>query len=769
MPARQRPPRSAPSTAVPVPRQPSGNEDDSSDVEAEAVPMPRNVAPLHVKRYQALLICVAHSEVRASGTGGTLSTKEQETLLEQSYKRHCRLWYQDDANLVRSPNFPVCSASMKSVGSVKRFVKMMLNSTGTGERQLNGPSLLRKYKEIIKKGMLKLIADWNMLCGRTFGSAIIGKPPTGVTNVAMYQRLVRTTYRREETNRVLKLRIACRNVEFGNANLCTDEGIREARISYHYATRGFTKTDQDADKRVYDRLATMRDVQRDRALARYTPIRDQVLASVDADETLERQNQNATSNANDEADSRAPPSASSTQSFTELPMPEQYDLELGLVFKVFGPYEGPNHMSPFWTEAWNEHRAMTSFPGRQTTQHRQASQNEALRSGVQPSAFPGTTPASIGASCVATRPLATIAAGKESREAQRASALTIYTSMLQQKRQKNALESFRISEALRQQQIDNLNLAITMASSLGVDYPPLSPTITAMRLQILQLLQEKHAIPELPEADETHTAMGTNNAAISNGSNRNVRRRQNNQETIDLTTDGVASITSSDQPQNDRCLQDLLDDMYERFTVKECGSLGNCAFCVMNALEHHDVPHEMLALANVDNTGDNNSFTATRTRIMDHLEASFFFDAENPSDPPQSTIRIYGADIVTDLLDECGTVQEYVSIMRQEGTYGGLNEFAIWTDLMKVRVTIHSTSAAVSINNNRMHVEVMGPATYGDEVTPMYHVLHLAGYGGRGTKTQACKLLHGNAVDCSCFAHAFHRWSLSIVRANFAP
>jgi hypothetical protein len=182
-------------------------------------------------------------------------------------------------------------------------------------------------------------------------------------------------------------------------------------------------------------------------------------------------------------------------------------------------------------------------------------------------------------------------------------------------------------------------------------------------------------------------------------------------------------------------VQDLLDDLYERFTAKECGGDGDCAFCVMNALERHDVPHEMLALANVDT--ENNTFAATRARIMDHLEASFIFDHENPSDPPQSTIRIYGADIVTDLLEECGTVQEYVATWRQEGTYGGLNEFAIWTDLMKVRVTIHSTSAAVSINNNMMHVEVMGPATYNGEATPMYHVLHLAGNGGKGTKKRS--------------------------------
>jgi hypothetical protein len=136
--------------AIQMPRQAPRQDPTSADAEPPAI-MPRNVAMTVIKRYQALFLFVAHSEVRQSGTGGTLSTREQETILEESYKRHLRLWYADSATLLENANFPVCPAAMKAVGSVDVFVRTMMSTTGRGSHSHTGASLLRKWKDLLRK------------------------------------------------------------------------------------------------------------------------------------------------------------------------------------------------------------------------------------------------------------------------------------------------------------------------------------------------------------------------------------------------------------------------------------------------------------------------------------------------------------------------------------------------------------------------------------------------------------------------------------------
>ena len=339
--------------------------------ERVAVPMPSGIAWPVMKRYQALFILVAHAEVRSRGDAGKLSVKEQETVILDSYKNHVRLWYRDDADLLNTPNFPQCPAALKRVGGENDVVNSMLSTTQTGNNAFSGPSLLRKAASL-KTDFLKLIADWNMLCGNNARSATIGKPGTGVTPEQMYQKLIAVDFRRDETSRVLKLRMQCAGVDFAHQNHCTPEKIREARYSFYYATRGYTKANEEADKRSFE----------SRGVARRWAIRGQINELVAADESHDA------ANASEEG-TRVAPSADTRQSFVEQDQPAHYDIELGFAFKVFGPYEGALRMTPFWTAAWSQHRTSTGqLAGREATAHRQNSQALIQENGII-RAFPG--------------------------------------------------------------------------------------------------------------------------------------------------------------------------------------------------------------------------------------------------------------------------------------------------------------------------------------------------------------------------------------------
>jgi hypothetical protein len=714
--------------------------EDAGSAEPAAI-MPRNVAMPVIKRYQALFLCVAHSEVRQSGTGGTLSTREQETIIEESYKRHLRLWYADSATLLQNTNFPVCPPAMKAVGSVDVFVRTMMSTTGRGSHSHTGVSLLRKWKDQ-KKDMLKLIADWNMLCGCTIGSSEMGAAPTGTSKVAIYQRLVETHYRKEETARVLKLRLACAGVDFANSALCTPENIRAARFSYHYATRGYTKANEDADIRSYRRLQAHGGGQ---PQIRGRPnLYAQIEALVNADETLHAQQ----SSAPNEGEARAPAQATTAnQNFSEAPMPAQFDIELGLAFKVFGPYEGPSYMSPFWTQAWNEFRPGNSFAGRRTTQHRQNAQASVAAQGDQPGAFPGATPASLV-------PSASTARNNEpqSRADQRAAALVIYASMRDETLHANALERFRIQQQLMQQRISNLQSAIAIGTAMGAAYPIGWPALSALHTEYMQLMSNPCPEPPAPSPSSVLPAVNFS-LDRDDGSSRRQRRRHD-----DSAADAVpvaVDLTLSDGPEA-AGLPQLLRELFADFTGVECGDGGDCAFACMNALENRDVSHERLASVGIFDT-TNNPVDATRARVVNHLQQSVYY--EENSSVPHSRIELYGVDIVGDLLFDCASVEEYCEQMREPGRCGGLNEFAVWSDLMHVRITIHSTASY----GGRMHIEQTGLEQYNGEETPNYHVLHIAGYGGRGAMF-ACLIL--------CYSHAcaggHYQLLLPIIAQNIA-
>ena len=682
------PPRA---TAAPAASSQGASAPSAAGPAAPRVTMPSGIAWTVMKRYQNLFILVAHSEVRSRGDGGTLSTKEQERVMLESYKNHVRLWYRDDATLLDTPNFPPCPANLKRVGSEEDVVACMLSTTQTGNNSFNGPSLLRRAKEC-KTDFLKLIADWNMLCGNSAQSATIGQPGTGVTKEAMYQRLVACHFRKEETARVLKLRQSCAGVEFPQQAHCTTEKIREARFSYYYATRGYSKAQEESDKSSFESSR----------LARRWAIRGQMDALVRADEDHEAANPAA-------AENRVPPSADSRQSFVEQDQPAHFDIELGVAFQVFGPYEGNLRMTAFWTAAWSQHRmAAGQLAGRAVAQHRQRHQRQ-IESDGELRPFPGAAqlpPAQLplaGGSVSSVQGLSRHAAKEQQRQDMNHNLANLQHAAAAA----NILERHRLEENQRQQRIENLSLALTHHAHL----PAVS--VSNMRLELVRLLEMPPLpLPEIPEVRPRDTDDFTCSAAN--------RRRTSAPAPAPATTAPVASTNgnaSADVADNDTYLLAEMERLHEHFVELDCGANGDCLFHVLRYLERCDVPHARLAAAGIDN--DTDSVVQTRSRIVDHLAASLSL----VNDVITSTIVLYGVSVVPELQP---SVDEYIVAMRDEGTCGGLVELAVWANMLSVRVHVHSTT----MWGSRMHVEVVGPPILEGESTPQYHVLHISGLGG---------------------------------------
>jgi hypothetical protein len=121
---------------------------------------------------------------------------------------------------------------------------------------------------------------------------------------------------------------------------CTAEKIREARISYFYATRGHTISEQQADTRRYNANPRNPGV-----------IRRSINELVDAQIARDGEPQ--------PPQNTAPPEAQMRLSFEESNMPLDYDIPECFVFKLFGPYSG--HLTAFWNDQWSTYRCLCVY------------------------------------------------------------------------------------------------------------------------------------------------------------------------------------------------------------------------------------------------------------------------------------------------------------------------------------------------------------------------------------------------------------------------
>jgi hypothetical protein len=114
---------------------------------------------------------------------------------------------------------------------------------------------------------------------------------------------------------------------------CTAEKIKEAWVSYFYATRGYTISEEQADTHRYNRNPQ-----------NHSTIRRQINELVDAQMARD----------GELVPGRAPPDAQMRLSFEESNQPPDYDIMECHVFKVFGPYAG--QLTAFWNDEWSSYR-----------------------------------------------------------------------------------------------------------------------------------------------------------------------------------------------------------------------------------------------------------------------------------------------------------------------------------------------------------------------------------------------------------------------------
>lgn len=260
--------------------------------------------------------------------------------------------------MLQIPQFPSCPLALTSLGSVARVQSVLKATTGTGRHVFDNAAILEKCKKL-KTEMLSQIANWNYICGYPVHHHSYTLPTTGKNRNTAYKELVSMDWRITQTRKLLKLLISCRGVQFEHSSSCTDECIRNARISCHFASRGLTRVQQEQAMRSRD--------SRQQLLVR------QINREADANEELERNDPPA-------VETRAPSATTgSRSSFTEQPEPPNYSMEIEHVFRIWGPYA--TEVSPFFSEMWVTHCQSQYSAGRANVQNVQSQQ--------QRSAVPG--------------------------------------------------------------------------------------------------------------------------------------------------------------------------------------------------------------------------------------------------------------------------------------------------------------------------------------------------------------------------------------------
>jgi len=703
----------------------------------------------NIRQYQNLFFGIAHAEIRQRGT---LSVAEQREHILVAYKRAVGLWSRDDQTLGNITNFPICPQALKNLGAERNIVRAMLSTTATGNHSFTGESMLNKAKEL-KKSMLSLICIWNVACRIPGQAATIAIPGSGETLDSVYEKVVATVYRIQETERVLKLRRDYFGVEFAQSGHCTREQVEEAHVNHFYATRGYSIGEQRADTRMY--RANGRGAQH--AIRRSI---DELVAaefSHGAGEPV--------------AAGRAPPDGRLRQSFTEEAQPAHWDIEERHVFRVLGPPSGA--LSPFYSDEWNQYRQSSNtgaFAGRMTTAARQTAADTAAANG-SPQVFAGSvgnlTQVGQGRASSSNRN-AVPTEVPSVRVRQREDLNANFENLNERAANQNAVAHWNALNNARAQELAQLQMAITAATSIdGFDpaelrrmnvamiarataphIPPPPPpsmpvrdcrslhsiTTTKRTCNRLQTINQQHntALTNLQvhpsviraQLAEQSSQQGTVVDAPAGDADRNVRPR------ISDSTDSRAAI----QDQADT-LQRLLENLFRRFHAIECGDgRGKCLFYVLRHLQSNEIPHQQLhdVGAAVDE-----DVARTRARIADHLERR---TADGVSSPLQDPASI---DLSVAMREEIeGSTADYVAWIRREGreassggiiepaSSGGFIELVAWADLFNVRIQLFSSTVFAE----QLHDEKVNWGAVSSDGAPAqtFHVYHTVGRGGRG-------------------------------------
>jgi hypothetical protein len=163
-------------------------------------------------------------------------------------KKHMMLHYRAFINLfldnqmVYTNSFvPQVPSALASCNRVAAF-NILMQSTSRASSVFSEEALFNKAKKDVTN-ILKFMAEWCRICpsqtGRQPGQFIPSEPPSGKDRDWVFQNIMQTWWRTAQCLRIYKLRK-------NNSHLMenTPEAIRAALMSYNFAKRGVTSSEQ---------------------------------------------------------------------------------------------------------------------------------------------------------------------------------------------------------------------------------------------------------------------------------------------------------------------------------------------------------------------------------------------------------------------------------------------------------------------------------------------------------------------------------------------
>jgi hypothetical protein len=389
-----------------------------------------------------------------------------------------------------------------------------------------------------------------------------------------------------------------------------------------------------------------------------------------------------------------------------------WDLEECWAFKVLGPYSGA--LSPFWTEAWSEHRQSTNigaFVGRRTTHQRQHDVDAASAQGNF-ELMPGTAGDLL--TTHATTNAQPITQDSRSLRFQQREQLTMHLARMQSDMSHyNALAAWNFTNMQHHQRIANLQ-QVYQTCNLVNDIA----TGSAIRAELIALTSI--VLPSAPEAPVIAEPPVVLNVPHDQPEQVRNRREREAPPPIRRNT-RTRSSPENETDEREVAFQQQMAQIASNFCSVELGGEGNCVFFVFKWLQDHQIMHETLGAIGAAVDED---VHATRTRIANYLEERTREGSAN------QLVDAAGVEISVAMGEEHESVAQYLDWIRRDGSSGGYIEIVAWANMCGVRVKVFSS---IMFNNQLVNEELnwnVQPPCGGEVQT--FYFMHHVGRGGIG-------------------------------------
>ncbi len=370
-------------------------------------------------------------------------------------------------------------------------------------------------------------------------------------------------------------------------------------------------------------------------------------AEASAAEQLERESNEAQPSAEP---SRAPAATGlgSRSSFTEQPEPPNYSIEIEYVFKVYGPYAP--QITPFFSELWQQRCQSEYATGRANVsslrqQERSSRGQPFLNTNAHPILRLGTIDGNSNS-----------ASGVGNSEQQFITmVMPFFDRMTREAQETNQINA-------RRDEMNELSSALRIfAAGPDGNHGVEIETYNSWRSRYVTLLNTPLVrLPAARERDEVATAaVGPSPGATTAPPNSASGPRQQRQRNASPPRTVVPQHTMA------MCLQEL----QTRFTIRECGDEGQCAFKVLHVIEF------LLGASrrHLQNCDANDDHSHTRTRIVNWMRRNEHTDIIRLSESLTLTVA---ETVAGERFANCDNFEQYCTWMAQPAACGGEAEIA---------------------------------------------------------------------------------------------